>query len=24
VGWHPEREVNQHTRDYILGLIKDL
>jgi gamma-glutamyl-gamma-aminobutyrate hydrolase PuuD len=24
VGWHPEREVNKHTRQYILDLIKDL
>ena len=24
VGWHPERNVNQHTRQYILDLIKDL
>jgi hypothetical protein len=24
VGWHPEREVNRHTRQYILDLIKDL
>lgn len=24
VGWHPEREVNRHTRDYILKLIEDL
>ena len=24
VGWHPEREVNRHTRQYILNLIKDL
>ena len=24
IGWHPEREVNRHTRQYILDLIKDL
>lgn len=24
IGWHPEREVNKHTRQYILDLIKDL
>lgn len=24
IGWHPEREVNTHTRQYILDLIKDL
>jgi gamma-glutamyl-gamma-aminobutyrate hydrolase PuuD len=24
VGWHPEREVNLHTRQYILDLIKHL
>lgn len=24
IGWHPEREVNTHTREYILELIKDL
>lgn len=24
IGWHPEREVNIHTRQYILDLIKDL
>ena len=24
VGWHPEREVNRHTSQYILDLIKDL
>ena len=24
VGWHPEREVNSHTREYILQLIKEL
>ena len=24
VGWHPEREVNSHTRQYILDLIKEL
>ena len=24
VGWHPEREVNKHTRSYIMGLIKTL
>ena len=24
VGWHPERTVNRHTRQYILDLIKDL
>jgi gamma-glutamyl-gamma-aminobutyrate hydrolase PuuD len=24
IGWHPEREVNAHTRQYILDLIKDL
>jgi putative glutamine amidotransferase len=24
VGWHPEREVNRHTRQHILDLIKDL
>jgi len=24
VGWHPERSVNKHTRQYILDLIKDL
>ena len=24
IGWHPEREVNIHTRQYILDLIEDL
>jgi gamma-glutamyl-gamma-aminobutyrate hydrolase PuuD len=24
IGWHPEREVNKHTRPYILDLIKEL
>lgn len=24
IGWHPEREVNSHTREYILQLIKEL
>lgn len=24
VGWHPERYVNKHTREYILNLIKTL
>jgi gamma-glutamyl-gamma-aminobutyrate hydrolase PuuD len=24
IGWHPEREVNRHTRQYILDLIEDL
>lgn len=24
IGWHPERQVNAHTRSYILDLIKDL
>jgi len=24
VGWHPEREVNIHTRELVLNLIKDL
>jgi putative glutamine amidotransferase len=24
IGWHPEREVNKHTRQYILNSIKDL
>lgn len=24
VGWHPERRVNEHTRPFILDLIKDL
>jgi gamma-glutamyl-gamma-aminobutyrate hydrolase PuuD len=24
VGWHPEREVNRHTRKYILDLINKL
>jgi putative glutamine amidotransferase len=24
VGWHPDREVNRHTRQHILDLIKDL
>lgn len=24
IGWHPERQVNAHTRSYILNLIKDL
>lgn len=24
VGWHPEREVNVHTRSYILNLIENL
>lgn len=24
IGWHPEREVNSHTRQYILDLIKEL
>ena len=24
VGWHPERAVNKHTRQYILELIKAL
>jgi len=24
VGWHPEREVNRHTRQYILDLINSL
>lgn len=24
VGWHPERAVNSHTRQYILDLIKEL
>ncbi len=24
IGWHPEREVNIHTSQYILDLIKEL
>ena len=24
IGWHPERAVNAHTRQYILDLINDL
>lgn len=24
IGWHPEREVNSHTREYILKLINNL
>lgn len=24
VGWHPEREVNQHTRQYILDIVNGL
>lgn len=24
IGWHPEREVNKHTRAYILDLIREL
>jgi putative glutamine amidotransferase len=24
VGWHPERSVNTHTREYILNLIKEI
>jgi gamma-glutamyl-gamma-aminobutyrate hydrolase PuuD len=24
IGWHPERAVNSHTRDYVLGLLQSL
>jgi putative glutamine amidotransferase len=24
VGWHPERSVNQHTRSYIMNIVKEL
>lgn len=24
VGWHPEREINRHTRDLVLDLVDDL
>lgn len=24
IGWHPERSINQHTRSYILNIIKEL